>query len=335
MNLYLNLHHYNILVSCEEEGLLKKIQDEFHFFVVPEQPVIDTHIELTVGPCPEMPSMIAIKILETCSIYKIGSRQFIDYAGKAQTIWDHQEKLIQIYSEDFDRLYEIAFLSIHSVFGQNLEKRGVCRIHAVSFSIADVTTLVMLPPKGGKSTLLSYLLENPEVKIVADDMPLVNLKGEILPFPSKISMDEIPKEGVLSQLEWKEFKRTIYPAKWTTSLSQIKERLAFNPPQDKVLLIAGFRLSRGQSILTPVSKWKMLGPLMEHMITGMGLPQIVEMFLKFNFLDVFKLALHGCIRTICAIQLLRRSRSFYFYMGPDKAYNAQVLLEKNYEEQTH
>ena len=334
MNLYLNFYDYNIVVTCNEIELLKKLQDEFHFFVVPEQSQIDTHVELTLGQSPEMPSMIAVKILETCSIYKLGLRQFIDYNGKAQTIWDHQENLVQIFSEDSDRLYEIAFLAIHSIIGQNLEKKGLCRVHAVSYTLSNVTTLVMLPSKGGKSTLLSYILENPETKIVADDMPLVNLKGEIIPFPTKISMDEKPKDGILSGLEWREFNRTLYPPKWTASLSQLKERLEMSVPRNKILLISGFRLSRGQSILTPVPRWKMLSPLMVHMIAGIGLPQIVEMFLRFNFFDVFKIIGHAAIRTVCAIQLLMRSKCFYFYMGPDKAYNAQILLDKSYEEQS-
>ena len=73
---------------------------------------------------------------------------------------------------------------------------------------------------------------------------------------------------------------------------------------------------------------------MEHMIIGIGLPQIIEMFLKFHFTDVFKMAWHAAIRTVCAFKMVRKARCYHFYMGPDKTYNAQLLLDLIYEHQT-
>jgi hypothetical protein len=203
----------------------------------------------------------------------------------------------------------------------------------VAVSLKDVNALVMLPSKGGKSTLLTHLLENPEVKIISDDMPLIDLSGRVHPFPSKISMDKVPEVGPLAQLKWNEFKRTVYPMKYTAGLSQLSHRLDLHSVHHKTLLVAGYRLSLGSSILTPVPKWKMLSPLLEHMVMGIGLPQVLEMFLSFNFLDVLKLGWHALMRSIAALNLLRRSSCYHFYLGPDRAYNSQLLLEQLYEQQ--
>jgi hypothetical protein len=332
LQLYLNFHDHIILVTSNEGATLTKLREEFHFFVQEEAQTVQTTVELFRETPPELPSMVAVKILETCSIYRIGPRRYIDYRGQALTIWDKQEESIRIYSLDQERLYEIAFLAVHSILGQELDKKGLCRVHALGVSLGKINALVMLPSKGGKSTLLTHLLENPEIKIISDDMPLVDMAGGVHVFPSKISVDVKPEDGPLSKLAWTEFVRTQYPPKWTAGLSQLKNRIEPQAPKHHTLLIAGHRLSHGQSILTPVPKWKMIAPMFEHMITGVGLPQIIEMFLNFNFTDILKLFYHGLIRSICAFQLVRKAKCYHFYMGPDRAYNAQLILDQMYEQ---
>ena len=333
MQLYLNFHNHIIFVSSNEEATLIKLRGEFNFFVQEKADSVQTTVEIFREVPPELPPMVAIKLTETCSIFKIGPRRYIDYRGEALTIWDKQEQTVRIYSLDHDRLYEISFLAIHSILGQELEKQGICRVHALGVSLGTTATLVMLPSKGGKSTLLTHLIENPEIKILSDDMPLIDMNGNVHAFPSKISMDKKPEDGPLSRLSWTEFKRTQYPTKWTAGLSQLKDRIETKNLGKRMILVAGFRLSKGQSILTPVPKWKMILPIIEHMIIGMGLPQVIEMFLNFNVTDIFKLFYHSTIRSICAFQMLRKAKCFYFYMGPDRSYNAQLILDQMYEMQ--
>lgn len=330
--LHLDFHHHTILVRSEEESLIEKLEDEFHFFVSKVISTAQTEIDLYLEAPPEMPPMVAVKILENAVVYRLASRQYIDYFGEALTIWDSYEKKVKIYSKNPERLYELAFLSIHSILGQELDRDGLCRVHGLAFTIQQTNALVMLPSKGGKSTLLTNILDNPEVMIISDDMPLCDKEGRLYPFPSKISLAEVPTTGALSRLSWHEFKRHHYPTKWTASLAQLRDRIILHPEQNKNLVIAGFRLSSGQTMLTQVPKWKMIGPMMEHMIMGFGLPQILEMFLKFNFSDMLKLIHHAFIRSICAFNLVMRSKCYHFYMGPDKSYNAQMLLDLVYAE---
>lgn len=321
----LDFHHHIILVKGAEAAVEDKLKSEFHFFLSPDK-YPELTIELNYGVLPPTPSLPVEKILETCLIYRLGKRKYVDYFGEALTIVDDDSKTISITSASVERLFELAFLTIHSRAGDMLDRAGFSRIHAMAVSYKNVNAVVMLPSKGGKSTLLTYLLENPDIKIIADDMPLVDRSGRILPFPTKISMTERPDSGELSKLNWNEFMRAHYPPKWTASLSSIPERLEISPEKNPVLLLNGVRLSHGESLITPATKWQMIPGVLEHMIIGMGLPQIIEIFLQFRITDVLKMITHAFLRTWCAVMLVKRADTFTFYIGHDKAYNAQLLL---------
>ena len=334
LNLYLNFYHHSIIVSCNEEVLIKKLQDEFNYFLAEKtEETPATLIEIFKEVPPELPSMIAVKVLDTCSVYKLGQRQYLRYYNGALAVLDKYEETVRLYSLDLDQLFELAYLAIHTKLAKELDLKGLCRMHCLGVSLGDLNALIMLPPKGGKSTLLAHLLDNPELKIIADDMTIIDLSGKIHAFPGSLGMDVKPEDGPLSKLSWTKFSRTQYPPKWFAGLSEFKTRIETHAENNKNLLIAGHRISQGQSILTPVKKWKMILPLFEHLIFGFGLPQVREMFLSFNFFDYLKLPYHLMIRCICALQLLRKSRCFYFYMGPDLPYNAQLILNQLYEQQ--
>jgi hypothetical protein len=322
---FLDFHHHIILVKGAPASVEEKLRSEFHYFLCSDAEPRLT-LELTAGPLPLTPSLPVEKILETCLIYRMGKRKYVDYFGEALTIIDEDTNMISITSASLERLYELAFLTIHSRAGDFLDEAGFSRVHAMAVSYKNVNAVVMLPSKGGKSTLLTYLLENPDIKIIADDMPLVDRRGRILPFPSKISMTEKPESGELAKLQWNEFMRAHYPPKWTASLSAIPERLETEPEKNPVILINGIRLSHGESMISPVPGWQMIRPLLEHMIIGKGLPQIVEIFLSMGPSDILKLMKHAVLRTWCAIMLVRNSQTFTFYIGNDKSYNAQLLL---------
>ncbi len=321
----LDFHHHIILVKGAEGAVGEKLKSEFHFFLSPDK-YPDLTIELNHGALPPTPSVPVDKILETCLVYRLGRRKYIDYYGEALTIVDNDSKTISISSASVERLFELAFLTIHSRAGDFLDEAGFSRIHAMAVSYKNVNAIVMLPSKGGKSTLLTYLLENPDIKIIADDMPLVDRRGRILPFPTKISMTEKPESGELSKLNWNEFMRAHYPPKWTASLSSIPERLEVAPEKNPVLLLNGIRLSHGESLIVPATKWQMIPGVLHHMVIGAGLPQIIEIFLDMRPSDIWKMVKHAVLRSWCAFMLVKQSDNFTFYIGHDKAYNAQLLL---------
>ncbi len=323
--LYLSFYHHSILIRSNESTLVKKLQEEFHFFEKNDLKNTDYVIDLSLAPPPEIPRMVASKILEHVTIYEKDDLKYLDYSGHDLTIWNTKKKHIQIVSPDLTRLYELSFLCIHSLLGQSLERQGLCRLHALGVSIASSNAIVMLPSMGGKSTLLKELIQYPEVKIISDDTPIGDYRGRVHAFPTKISLEKIPEEGLFSTLNWSEFKRAHYPPKWTLSLSQVKERISTDSIHHKNFLFHGLRISSGQGELKKVPRWRMIKPMMEHMIMGFGLPQILEMFLNFKISDIVKLMTHGFIRAVCAFQLVRKSQCYFIFLGPDKSHNATLI----------
>ena len=325
MQLFLRFHHHTILVTSNERAVLEKLQEEFHFFTSQGDEVPDVRVDLVQGELPEIPAMVADRILEHVTIYRLGDRQYFDYQGEALTVRDHLEETIHVHSKDTERLFELGFLAIHSILGIKLDLAGFSRLHAVAISYLRTNLVVMLPSKGGKSTLLTNLLLNEQVKIISDDMPLVDSRGRIHPFPAKLGLNKIP-EGPLSKLKWTEFKRTYYPPKWVAGLSQIKDRIETESANQPTILLAGLRLSRGKSFIQDVPKWKMIKPLLEHMIIGIGLPQIIELFLRFNLTDLYNLPKHFVIRSLAAFRLAQTSRCCFLYLGQSPTESAEVLL---------
>ncbi len=325
--LRLNFHHHSILIRCRESSVIEKLREEFHFFVSAEPGPLGGEIDLIPETPPELPPLVAIKLLEHAVIYRQGDIKYVDYFGEALLVHDETQSKASISTPNLERLYELAFLTVHSFLGQELERRGFVRLHALAVSRTGRNAVVMLPSKGGKSTLLTHLLDDPEIRIISDDMPLCDRRGRIHPFPSKISLAAAPTTGPLAALSWREFQRHHYPTKFTAGLSQLKEILDPRPKDNETFLIAGFRISVGPGRLTPVPRWKMLGPMLEHMVVGLGLPQIIELFLAFRPTDLGKLIYHALLRTWCAAALLSRSRCFHLYMGPDRAANAKLIRE--------
>ena len=93
----LDFHHHIILVKGAEEAVEEKLKSEFHFFLSPEK-YPELTIELNFGALPTTPSLPIEKILETCLIYRLGKRKYVDYFGEALTIVDEDAKTISIYS---------------------------------------------------------------------------------------------------------------------------------------------------------------------------------------------------------------------------------------------
>lgn len=327
MQLILNFFNHSILVTSNEASLIEKLKEEFHYFEAEVSLPEKTVLHLAFSAPDPIPAMTAVKILEEAIIYHQGSLQYIDYSGEALTLWDTAHKNIRISSLNPDRLFELAFLAIHSHAGQALDRSGYCRVHALGVSFKKRNALIMLPSKGGKSTLLQHLFEIPGIKIISDDIPLIDKEGRVHAFPSKISLSEKPQSGILSTLKWHEFKRKHFPPKWMASLSQQSSLIEHHAENNSTLLIAGFRLSSGPSRLMRVNSFKMIKPLLEHMILGFGLPQILELFLTFRPKDAVKLIQHALLRSRSSINLVLKSECYHFYMGPDKTKNAQMIMD--------
>lgn len=326
MNFFINVKHLSILISTDEDELIKKLESEFHFFSSMNNSYPQFEIRLIKDKSPKIPELIASKILPHALVYHHNGARYIDYHGKALI---HQVgKVYSIYCEDFDFLFELSFLTIHSLLGDLLGEIGHYRIHALAGTYRSRDFILMLPSGGGKSTMLAQLLEDPEFRVISDDSPIIDRWGEIHPFPTKISLSSKPKEGILSQYPWMSFTRALHPHKYVLSFTHLSERINKLPQDERPLLILGKRSSFLCPQLMKMSPAQTILALGENMIIGVGLPQVIEIFLSFKYVsDIYKMTKASLARSRAAFHLYRRSEHYQLTLSIDIKANCQMIKD--------
>lgn len=86
--------------------------------------------------------------------------------------------------------FEIAYLLILSSVGENLESRGLMRIHASSCLFKNKSFCFWGKRRAGKSTLILNLLQHIDLSVYSDENTLYDLNtDQIQPFPIRMSID--------------------------------------------------------------------------------------------------------------------------------------------------
>lgn len=326
MNFFINVKHLSILITCDEDELIKKLISEFHYFNSPQSTYPQFEIHLYLKDPPQIPELTAHKVLNHALIYQEKGNRYIDYQGRA--LIHQQGKIYSLYTEDKDFLYELAFLTIHSLLGDLLEKLSLYRIHALAGTYKSRDFILMLPSGGGKSSMLNEFLQDPEFKLISDDSPLIDHLGVIHPFPTKISLNQIPSSGILKDYEWSLFNRSQYSPKHVLSLSHLEDRINPSPKDSAPLLILGQRSSFNEARILEMSTPETLKALLEHMIVGIGLPQVIEIFLSFKFIpDMYKMITSFIKRSSAGLALYRRSNHLKIILSKDIKANCQKIKE--------
>lgn len=325
MNCYINIKEHSILISSDEDELINRLISEFHFFTSLESayPQFEVHLHLKAPP--QIPPMIAHKILSHALIYQTTGNRYIDY-GRA--LIHQQGKIYSLYTDDEEFLFELSFLCIHSLLGDLLEDLNLFRIHALAGTYREKDFILMLPSGGGKSSMLKEFLADPLFSIISDDSPLVDIWGKIHPFPTKISLSSIPGQGILKDLPWTHFYRSQHPPKFVLSLSQLSSRINHSPQDQTPLLLWGQRSSFHLPQLFPMCKWDTFKALLENMVIGIGLPQVIEIFLRFKLIpDSYKMISSFSKRSFAACALFNRSKHYRIVLSRDIVANCQRIKD--------
>jgi len=324
------LDFYSIIVeiSGNDEEVIHRLSQEFRYFNTDKKAHskidITIHINSNEFDHSSLPSIAAHKITQNALVYRLGEKRLINY-HKAWCLIDDERMVVDIHSPDKDSLFEIGYLTIHSLVGERLELKGLIRLHAMALETKNYQLIVMLPSRGGKSTLMTGLLEKyPHWKIISDDMPLITLSGGVKPFPSKISLDSPPESPLWKTVLWEKFSRVSYPPKWLCSVMDLPHGISENCKKP-IMLIQGERLSSGPPLMNKRGFFSMMRALLTHMVIGVGLPIILEYFLHFKFSDFFKLAHLGTKRILAAITLSLKAKKFTIYLSPDRQKNIDLL----------
>lgn len=312
-------------VHSAEEELIEEIRRDFAYFLIPPkkcQVQIDLH--LTTPPYDDLPSLSASFFTPRNVCFKGGNKTYIDYFGKGLSIFNRKKQQCTVYGEDIDLVHEICYLFILSISGQYFDKRRIHRIHALAVSKKNRGVLLLLPSRGGKSTIALKLLVQHGYRLLSDDSPLIDHQGDILPFPLRVGVSP-ESDHEISQKYIRTIKRMEFDPKTLIDVEAFQDRLGEKVGSE--ILIVGERNLGTTSEIVQISRFLAFKALVKYMIVGLGIYQGLEFLLERGSWEVFSKFGLVFSRFRNARTLLCRSHCYKFVMGRDIEKNSNRLIE--------
>ena len=256
--------------------------------------------------------------------YDYEGKRYVDYFGKALSVYDYGSEKGELFSLDRNLLHELSYLMLLSRTGELLDKKGVHRVHSCGFVFKGKGVICLMPQGGGKTTLYLELLKNNDVQLISDDTPLISANGMVLPFPLRIGVSEgvkidIPQQ-YLGSLERRKYgKKVLIDAKY------FSDRIS-PPVKIKYLFRCEREFSKFPRIIKS-GRTTVFFALFRDCVAGLGLPQMVEYFLRYSPRDILSKSFIAASRMITCVSAVFKSEVYTFIIGTDTAQNAGVLIE--------
>ncbi|MFN8625041.1 MAG: hypothetical protein U0587_03505 [Candidatus Binatia bacterium] len=328
-------HGVRVAVVCADLEVCKRVADDFAYFRVdpPDGRGAEAcDLRLTAyrrAPAyDDLPPLVATIYSPRNVSYSNGDVTYIDYFGRALSIYRRRLQQLEVYATDVHLLHEILYGTILSRVAERLERRGLHRVHALAVEANAESALFLMPSGGGKTTLaLEFLRRKDRYKLVSEDSPLIDAAGRTVPFPLRIGVraesadapPPFPTEYV-TYIERMEFE-----PKFLISLAAFDGALATARSTPRWLFIGKRTLAQGCCI-RPASKAAGFRALLEGMVVGVGLYQGVEFLLRTSVFDLWRLGGIILSRFRRAGTLLRRCEIFVVELGQAPERNANALI---------
>lgn len=217
-------------------------------------------------------------------------------------------------------LKELSYLLILSRAGEELDRRGLHRLHAGALGRRGRALLFCGAQGTGKTTLLLELLKDREYSLLSDDTPLIAGDGTAHPFAVRVGLG--PDSPHLAELgELRKFERRHYAPKRLLDIGPAGIRVSPPLPPGGVFLLrraAAPRISRA-------GRAAAAGELLRSLALGCGTPQLAEYFLRPHPADAAGKAAILFSRLRAARALLAKADFHVLEVGPDRAANAAVF----------
>lgn len=316
-----DIYGTGLTVVSEVSSLVDSLSRDFAYFVAPSQRgAIRIVAHADDPPWSIIPDRIASMITPNAISYDDHEVRYNDYHRQVLGKYDFANERGELWSRDLDLLYEITYLMALSRVGELHDRRGIHRVHALGIAIADRGALVLLPEAGGKTTLALELLKRSAVKILSDDTPLL-ANGQLLAFPTRMgvrgNVDGIGREHLRT------FNRRNRGPKTLIDLSYFRDRV-IDRVSPKVVIV-GARSSCAKSSITPMNRFQALPGLAANLVFGLGLPQVLEYFLRARASDLLKKGSIAASRMLAALRLVSRTDCYRLVLGRDLAGAADAV----------
>lgn len=330
---FLNFYKIQVQVESTSEDILVPLKKDFSNFIQKERPNQFEFILQIFNQAPPysmVPNMVATMQTLNSICYDNNGIRYCDYYGDMLVILDTKNNVAKMYSENIPKIHEISYLLVLSRVGKLMDLQGLHKLHAFSVSYKDLAIVCMMPMKGGKSTLLMQFLKDKRFKIISDDIPLVNLTGEILPFPIKIGLSDLPGnlDVVNPEENFYTMERAHYGKKQLLCLNGLPGRVESTSRKfKKVILIEAFRYNSKTSILKDADIFSTGKGLLKHGIIGFGLPMVIEYFWETGLVDFLRKTKIFFLRLIAFTGLLIRAKNMKLFLSKNPQEASEVIIK--------
>ena len=315
----------HLALRSTDKATVEGIRRDFSYFEKPSD-IAQVSIEVFA----EKPDFTSLPNLRA-SIYTLDyvcyytkEDVFSDYHGKALRVFNSKRKNYRIYSENADLRYEISYLTVLAVVGQHLDSKHIHRVHALGISRNGQAILILLPEKGGKTTLALRLLRSGQVKLLSEDSPLITRRGEVLPFPLRL--------GILPGGEGDIPRKYLHPVHYMRVGTKLLVDVDYyadkiSPPCNPGIILLGERALGCESKIEPAGRLSASKGFIKNAVIGLGLHQGMEYLLGRNTWETFGKTGLAFSRLNNSVKILRRSKVYRYVIGHDIERNHQVLLD--------
>ena len=314
------LDFFGVGVAVDADGELAEwIRGDFRKYVSTAAGKPDLHFRLKYSK-PEysnLPPLAASKYHDDYIVYDSPNIRLIDFFSEALAVYRPGEQTVEITSQSKEKLYEVFQLSFESLLGEQLDRRGIHRIHCLGLEKDGKAAIILLPPGGGKTTLALRFLENGGAGVLCEDMCVKTknrLVGLHLPFKVRDISGRYPGRII---------RRNGKPYKTLIDAADLKQPTEARP----AAVVLGRRTLTWDSMIKPVSRRRLLLPMFKSMVLGLELQQSLAYFLLRDYKDGFSKAGVGLSRIKAMLSILYGSRTYEFHIGLDADKNYKVLRD--------
>jgi hypothetical protein len=315
---FLKLYGLNIKISCDSDFASENLKKDFELYLG-KDPDLDPDISLMIfkktPPYDDIPRGIKASLYSMGSIcYKANNTHYVDYYGRGLMIYNFEKEEARIYSEDENLLYEKAKLAILSRAGEFLDKKGMHRVHAMGLAKNDMAAICLLPMAAGKTTLaLGALRKGKDIKLISDDVCVIDMKGYVSSLVLRVGSRDIP--GYIPAEYITMIERDFYGRKYLIDMGYFKGRIAERSKLRNILI--GKRVFQDQTRIRKIAKVKCFTPFIQSGVFGLGLPQVVELFLRGDFQDILGKIKMLFSRSVLFLTVILRTDTYEIEIGRD------------------
>ncbi|MDD5439655.1 MAG: hypothetical protein PHS37_05675 [Candidatus Omnitrophica bacterium] len=323
----LSFYGINILFNSNNRELTGAIQRDFSFFVnINDRPSITVNAYDSIPPYADLPPMQARYYSPRNICYYNKGIKYVDYSGRGLVIYDKKRAVYDIYSADYPILYEICYMAMLSLVSERLDDHHIHRVHALGLAIDNKAILILLDMGGGKTTLaVQLLMSQNNIKLISEDSPLINQKGDVLPFPLRIGISPKDVSSQIPKEYQRYFERHECGPKMLVDIAYFKNKICVYPCQPHTIIV-GRRVLGREPEIRPASRNEALREFFKNSVIGVGLYQGIEYIFQNGPQELIRKIPLGTSRLSNALKVINHSKIYNFYLGRDLEKNYQTLL---------